>query len=274
MLLLLDLDQLFLQALNRAMHLTSSSNTSPVDDNQIGWLLKIQVQQKDQIPLWQRRSIILVEESPIDKESRGSWLIEPGNNEIQQTASQNSWLFDQDNHDLGIFEKIIGSRNYHDIPIDYRRLHFEAFASGDPRVLESWNTAVEFLILENDGFPGRRIRRDLGGHHMSIEEPYPKPEAKHGWTEFIWPIYELAALLPYEIVRIAKAQTPYGLDGVQLEMLWKRVQILDRLFDGTFIQGRGALREILGEQTDRMWYVYLFCFRNKYDQLISICLQA
>jgi hypothetical protein len=115
--------------------------------------------------------------------------------------------------------------------------------------LPLWQKAVDFLIFENQGFPGRMILKEGGGY-----KPFPAPFWVHetGLADRVREVERVASHLPHEIIEVAR-ETSYLSHNV-LHAMRKRVYLLDRLIEtshnGTFAE---IERVSLSEQIEQSW---------------------
>jgi hypothetical protein len=111
--------------------------------------------------------------------------------------------------------------------------------------LPSWRLAIEFMVYEYEGFPGRKL--------TDLKTPFPTPsKLPTGWSGHIFDVERVAAHLPSQVVEAAKHTTL--MNGALLGGVHQRVSMLDRLLDKTY---RPSVplgpRDSFAAQIDRTW---------------------
>ena len=117
----------------------------------------------------------------------------------------------------------------------------------DMQILELWTSAMGFMEVEQEGFPGRMGLKEGGGY-----KPFPKPAIlRSGWSSHIDRVAEAAMRLPSEVLNAAKKgnlQDPRIFRGIHA-----RVVKLDGFLNRTYFPNTDAPYKSLATQIDRSW---------------------
>lgn len=113
-----------------------------------------------------------------------------------------------------------------------------------------WEKALEYLVLEDEGFPPRRITQNDGNGYM----PYPRLRLLYfGYSTYFQEVDSIAEFIPHQISSAVRVGA-YSTTDLPEEDLRRRVNLLDRFLDIAFDAERaGHQRESLAAQIDRMW---------------------
>ena len=120
----------------------------------------------------------------------------------------------------------------------------------DLRKLNSWTLSMNYLELEQAGFPGRKVfDYEVVGNYKQ----FPKPKlCRASWATYIDQIENLAARLPRYVLEAAKNGNLGDrnlFEGVHARMV-KLDAFLERTYEGTEVHG---LRPSYSAQIDRFW---------------------
>jgi len=128
--------------------------------------------------------------------------------------------------------------------------------------VQAWKKAVDYLIFEHEGFPGKRVRKGPEGYCPLVDEVHSRPQTENGWSTYISPIYGIGSCVPHAIHRLVlKIQEngededeQFGLHRAQWVDLYAKIRELDRLFDATYERPEGGKDlESLGARIDKDW---------------------
>jgi len=121
----------------------------------------------------------------------------------------------------------------------------------DQDKIRYWSLAIDFLILENDGFPGRHV--NMAG----TLERFPTPDIyRSGFSSRILEVEKVASHLPHQVIAAIRSISHLSEIGDILSHIRKRVDLLDSLLESTFnrrFEGQDLVS--LAAEIDRSWYV-------------------
>jgi len=128
-----------------------------------------------------------------------------------------------------------------------------------------WRLAIDFLILENDGFSGRSWFKN------NNLEAYPRPKTYvSGFSKRILDIDKIASHLPRQIIEAMGSISHLPSRGDVLRHLRTRIYLLDSLFESTYSARIIGDRLVsLAAQIEQSWYgfqsSFLAWFREALD---------
>ena len=113
----------------------------------------------------------------------------------------------------------------------------------DDKKLAYWRKAIEYLVVENEGFPG-----------WASPNPPPQKYLPSGWKARMSDIQTSACHLPEHILEVARFFPGRETEGV-VDSLRRRVMLLDSLLEKTRFDKSDNLWISLGLQIDHSWYI-------------------
>jgi hypothetical protein len=121
----------------------------------------------------------------------------------------------------------------------------------DENKIRFWRLAIDFLILENDGFPGRIVLEN--GKWVA----FPTPDVyASGFSSHLLEIDKIASHLPHQVIAVVGSTSHLSEPGNILRRIRKRIDMLDSLFERTFcarVMGQHLVS--LAAEIKHSWYV-------------------